>query len=205
MKIGVVNYHAGNLTSIESALNFLKANYFVSSDPNQLLQADRLIFPGVGESRYAMQELKASGTDQMLFEFVAKGKALFGICLGAQILFSHSEENNTPLLSIFPGEVCLFDSQKGLKIPHMGWNTLSFPPAKEGRLFQGIPEESSFYFVHSYYIKPADENIVCAHCEYGLSFCAAVESGNVFAAQFHPEKSGAVGLKMLENFLTFKE
>lgn len=207
MKIGVVNYHAGNLTSIESALTFLKSDYFVSSDPEKLFHADRLIFPGVGESRYAMGELKKTGNDEMIKKFIKTGKALLGICLGAQILFSHSQENDTSLLSLLQGEVVQFDFQTKLKIPHMGWNSVEITSKEknQGRLFSDIPQNSSFYFVHSYYIKPLDEKVICGVCDYGLPFCAAVESDNIFAVQFHPEKSGNVGLKMLQNFLTFKD
>lgn len=207
MKIGVVNYRAGNLTSIESALAFLKADYFISSDPEKLFHADRLIFPGVGESRYAMGELKKTGNDEMIKKFIETGKALLGICLGAQILFSHSQENDTSLLSVLQGEVVQFDFQTKLKIPHMGWNSVEviLKEKNTGKLFTDIPQNSSFYFVHSYYINPLDEKVICGICDYGIPFCAAVESNNIFAVQFHPEKSGRVGLKMLQNFLTLKD
>lgn len=199
MSLGVLNYNAGNLTSVESALRFLNADFFVSSDPEQLMKADSLIFPGVGEASYAMKELQKSGNGEMLKEFIKSGKSLLGICLGAQILFSETDERETACLDILKGKVRKFDPSYQLKIPHMGWNNVS--TREDAILFKGIPQESSFYFVHSYYIEAKEDSIISGKTDYGIKFCSAVQSNNIYACQFHPEKSGKHGLKMLSNFI----
>ena len=199
MKIGVVDYNAGNLTSIETALKKIKADYFISTNPDVLINADKLIFPGVGEASYAMKQLCQSGNDKMLQEFVKTDKPLFGICLGAQILFSFTDENITSTLDLIKGEVIRFDSKMKLKIPHMGWNNVNF--VKKSMLFNKIPTDTSFYFVHSFFMKPMNKGIVSATTDYGIEFCSAIESSNIYATQFHPEKSGKYGLQIMRNFV----
>ena len=196
--IGVVDYEAGNLKSVEAALAFVGAEFFISSDPEKLSGADKLIFPGVGEAAHAMGILTSKGLDLVLKDFAASGKPLFGICLGSQILFEHSEESDTPCLGILPGRVKLFSPDMKLKIPHMGWNTLKH---SNHPLFKGIPQEKSFYFVHSYYVEAANPEDVIGTSDYGIEFTAAIARGNVMATQFHPEKSGEWGLKILKNFM----
>ena len=196
--IGVVDYEAGNLKSVEAALAYVGADFFISSDPEKLAGADKLVFPGVGEAAAAMGVLIRTGLDKVLKDFAASGKPLFGICLGSQILFEHSEESDTPCLGILPGRVRQFSFSMGLKIPHMGWNTLKHT---DHPLFKGIPQDKSFYFVHSYYVDPAEPGDVIGHSDYGIDFTAAVARKNVMATQFHPEKSGEWGLKILKNFM----
>lgn len=198
--IGVLNYNAGNLTSVEAALTYLGADYRLSGDPDVLLPCDKLIFPGVGDAKFAMETLTRSGNDQFLSEFVASGKPVFGICLGAQIFFSLSEEHQTPCLNFIPGTVRRFPLTPGLKVPHMGWNQVDFKQPSHP-LFAGIPDHSGFYFVHSFFIQPESDDVVAATTEYGFDFCSVVSYRNLWAAQFHPEKSGAAGLQMLRNFV----
>ena len=193
-----MDYEAGNLKSVETALAYVGADFFISSDPDRLSQADKMIFPGVGEAAAAMKVLKNSGLDRVLVNFAATGKPLFGICLGSQILFEHSEESDTTCLRILPGEVRQFSPGMGLKIPHMGWNTLKH---NNHPLFKDIPQDRSFYFVHSYYVEASYSDDVIATSDYGIEFTAAVARGNVMATQFHPEKSGEWGLKILKNFM----
>jgi len=199
--IAVVDYNAGNLKSVETALAHLGASFKVSSDPEFLLTADKIIFPGVGHARSAMDHLHKSGIGESLQEFAKKGKPFLGICLGSQIIFEHSEEGDTPCLGLIPGEVKKFPSDMGLKIPQIGWNTINF---EDDPLMKGVAQESSFYFVHSYYVKPASEEHVLCRSEYGIPFTAAVCKDNVRATQFHPEKSGKSGLTILQNFLDWE-
>ncbi|HQL31811.1 MAG: imidazole glycerol phosphate synthase subunit HisH [Treponema sp.] len=199
---GIVDYNAGNIRSVELALLSLGVEYRISRTPADLESADRLIFPGVGEAAFAMQELKKAGFDVFLKDWARSGKPLLGVCLGSQIIFEHSEERDTPCLGLIPGSVRKFPAsfkEKGLKVPHMGWNDIAW---KNGgsRLFDGIPEHSDFYFVHSYYIDPADPSVVTAAADYGISVPCAVKYGNIEAVQFHPEKSGAHGLVLLANY-----
>ena len=202
--IAVVDYDAGNLKSVETALRYLDADFFISSDPDSIVKSDKVIFPGVGEARHAMGILTSRGLDKALIEFASTGKPLFGICLGCQILQDYSEERDTGLLGLIPGDVRLFPKKSGLKIPQIGWNTVSHDSSA---LFEGIPQESSFYFVHSYYLSTrlsdgSESPWVCGRSEYGISFASAVHRDNVWGTQFHPEKSGPKGLKLLENFVT---
>ena len=196
--IAVVDYDAGNLKSVETALMKLGADFFISSDPAKLAEADKMLFPGVGEAAQAMNHLKSTGLDRTVREFAASGRPLMGICMGAQILFDYSEESDTPCLGILRGKVLRFSSDMGLKIPHMGWNTLQH---NDHPLFRDIPQDKSFYFVHSYYISPVDSSDIIGTSEYGISFTSAVARDNVMATQFHPEKSGEWGLKVLKNFI----
>ena len=202
--ITVVDYEAGNLTSVETALRHLGADYMVSSDPEMILKSDKVIFPGVGEARHAMGVLISRGIDEALIRFASTGNPLFGICLGCQILQDFSEERNTDLLGLIPGDVRHFPSDMGLKVPQIGWNTVSHDSSI---LFDGIPQESSFYFVHSYYLSTklsdgSDSPWVSGRSDYGITFAAAIHRDNVWATQFHPEKSGPKGLKLLQNFIS---
>lgn len=201
--IGVVDYKAGNLKSVETALKKVRAKFFISDDPKLLLQSDKMIFPGVGEAGTAMSVLKKSGLDICIKDFAASGKPLLGICLGSQIIFDHSEESDTECLGLVSGNIKRFQQSPGekLKIPQIGWNPIQM---SDPILFNGIPEGTSFYFVHSYYICPEDSATTIASAEYGIEFTAAVRKGNVWGTQFHPEKSGRYGLKILENFAGYK-
>jgi glutamine amidotransferase len=196
--IAVVDYEAGNLKSVETALKKLGADFYISSDPARLAEGDKMLFPGVGEAAQAMNRLKRTGLDRTIREFAASGRPLLGICMGAQILFDHSEESDTPCLGILKGKVLRFTSDMGLKIPHMGWITLSH---SDHPLYKGIPQDRSFYFVHSYYISPGNSADIIGTSEYGISFTSSVARDNVMATQFHPEKSGEWGLKLLKNFI----
>ena len=201
--ITVIDYESGNLTSVETALAHLGAEFRISAKPEDVLRSDKVVFPGVGEARQSMGVLIRDGLDEALVEFAGSGKPLLGICLGCQILLDHSEERDTDLLGIIPGEVKLFPGDRGVKVPQIGWNTVRHDGSA---LFDGIPQESSFYFDHSYYLSPrladgSDSPWVCGRAEYGVEFAAAVHKDNIWATQFHPEKSGPKGLRLLENFI----
>lgn len=202
MKCGVVDYDAGNLTSVSTALKALGVDFFISSEPAELATCGRLIFPGVGEASYAMDILRKRGLDTFLIDFAASGKPLLGICLGCQIILESSEEGDTRCLGIIPGRAVRFPLQTGLKVPQMGWNALSL--ARKGHpLLAGIPEGTSFYFVHSYYPEVSRE-LSLINCNYGIDFSAGFAVDNVAAFQFHPEKSGPFGLRLLKNFLAWQ-
>ena len=203
MKVGVVDYDAGNLKSIESALNFLKIDFIVSKDPQELMAMDRLVFPGVGEARAAMTVLVERGLDRLIVSFAQSGKPLLGICLGSQILMDFSEERDTRCLGIFRGEVHQFSKDLGVKVPHMGWNQVNH--RNRHPIFKGIPDGSSFYFVHSFYVKAGSADLEIADTEYAISFTSGIAQKNVIAFQFHPEKSGKHGLLLLQNFFEMEE
>lgn len=197
--IAILDYDAGNLKSVEKALEFLREESIITRDRHEVRKADKLILPGVGSFGAAMEQLKKYEIDQMLKEAVEEGKPLLGICLGLQLLFEGSEESQgVEGLHLLKGNILRIPDQEGLKIPHIGWNSLKLE--NDGRLFQDIYAEPYVYFVHSYYLKAEEEHIVKASAEYGVSIHASVEQGNIFACQFHPEKSSSVGLKMLSNF-----
>jgi glutamine amidotransferase len=204
--IAIVDYGMGNLRSVQKALEKLGHAAEVTSEPDVIAAAERVILPGVGAFGAAMAHLTETSDGRppladAVRRAAASGKPLMGICLGMQLLFGESEELGRHLgLGLIPGSVIKFDAagDESLKIPHMGWNTLRFP--RETRLFRGLEDGASVYFVHSFYCRPDDPNVAAAICEHGAPFCAALESGNLFAAQFHPEKSGAAGLKILDNF-----
>ena len=203
--IAILDYLAGNLTSVERALKHLGFPCEITDSRQKIEHAERIIFPGVGAAGKSMENLKRLGLDTLLRERLHAGVPVLGICVGLQVLFEISEENdNTRCLGILPGAVHRFPedlrSKDGelLKIPHMGWNEVRFLGSHP--VFHGIPEGSSFYFVHSYYPRPADENLVLGVSDYGISFCAAAGRENLVAVQFHPEKSGPPGLKILGNF-----
>ena len=196
----IIDYDAGNIKSVEKALTSLGEEAVITRDKNVLLQAERVILPGVGAFGDAMEKLNSYGLVQIIREVIDKGTPFLGICLGLQLLFERSEESpGVSGLGILPGEILRIPDGDGLKIPHIGWNSLRFPHA--GRLFKGIGEEAYVYFVHSYYLKAADEGIVKATTEYGTLIHASVEKDNIFACQFHPEKSSEVGLSILRNFI----
>ena len=198
--IGIIDYDAGNLRSVEKALQYLGKETIVTRDSEQIRKADKVILPGVGAFGDAMKKLQEYHLDTLIREIADSGKPLLGICLGLQLLFERSDETpGVEGLGILKGEILRIPDQPGLKIPHMGWNSLKYP--HEGRLFRGIPEDSYVYFVHSYYLKAEDESIVTATTEYSTLIHASVESGNVFACQFHPEKSSDVGIQILKNFV----
>ena len=198
MKIGIVDYNAGNLTSVVSALNFIGSDYVVSSEYSVLMACDKLLFPGVGEASWAMDQLSQRGLERTLNDFKKSGKPILGICLGAQIILDYSEESGTKCLELVPGSAKLFPKDMGLKIPHIGWNTVEHNG--EG-IFKGIPSDASFYFVHSYYVEPKDKKNVIGVTNYGMDFCSSLQFENITAFQFHPEKSGEVGLQLLRNFI----
>mgnify|MGYP004550003525 FL=1 len=198
--IAIIDYDAGNIKSVEKALNFLGEEVRITRDREEILSADGVILPGVGAFGDAMEKLHQYGLVDVIREVVDRKIPFLGICLGLQLMFESSEE--TPGVSglhLLDGKIRRIPSAPGLKIPHIGWNDLSFP--NEGRLFQGIEEHSYVYFVHSYYLEAADPSIVTATTEYGTQIHASVEKGNIFACQFHPEKSSQVGLRILQNFV----
>ena len=199
--VAIIDYDAGNIRSVEKAVRYLGKEVTVTSEPEEILAADRVILPGVGAFGDAMKRLHAMGLVEVIGQAADRGTPFLGICLGLQLLFEKSEESpGVPGLGLLQGEILRLPEHPGLKVPHIGWNSLKYP--NPGRLFRGIPEDSYVYFVHSYYLKAQDEGIVTATTEYGTLVHASVESGNLFACQFHPEKSSETGLTILENFLS---
>jgi glutamine amidotransferase len=198
--IAVVDYDAGNIKSVERALAHLGQETAVTRDPARILGAEGVVLPGVGAFGDAMEKLHSFGLAEVIREAVDREIPFLGICLGLQLLFDSSEESpGVEGLHILKGKILRIPSGGGLKVPHMGWNNLSFP--RPGRLFQGLGGDSCVYFVHSYYLQAEEEGIVTAETEYGVHIHAAVEKGNVFACQFHPEKSSHVGMGILRNFV----
>lgn len=197
--IAIIDYDAGNLKSVEKALLSLGQECVVTRDFKEIEQADKVILPGVGSFGQAMEQLKKFEMDKVLKEIPDSGKPFLGICLGLQLLFERSEESEgVEGLGILKGEILRIPDKEGLKIPHIGWNSLDLQG--NGRLFAGLEEHPYVYFVHSYYLKAAEESIVKATTDYSVRIHASVEQGNIFACQFHPEKSGSVGLQILKNF-----
>ena len=192
MKVAIIKYNAGNAASVVNALERLGVEPFVTDDPQLIAHADRVIFPGVGEASSAMKYLRERKLDELVRSLT---QPVLGICLGMQLLCAYSEENDTHCLGIFPAKVKRF-AVDGLKVPHMGWNTIS---ALSSPMFRGAAEDSYVYFVHSYYLEPMRE--ATATSRYGVDFAAAISRSNFHGVQFHPEKSGAVGERMLANFL----
>ena len=197
--IAIIDYDAGNLKSVEKALLYLGQDVLVTRDREKILSADKVILPGVGNFGDAMEKLKGYGLEEVIRETARQGKPFLGICLGLQLLFERSAEApGVEGLGILKGEILRIPDREDLKVPHIGWNSLKLQ--NQGRLFAGLEEEPYVYFVHSYYLKAANPQIVKAVTEYGVRIDASVESGNVFACQFHPEKSSRTGLKILKNF-----
>ena len=197
----IIDYDAGNLRSVEKALQALGEETVITRDREEILSADRVILPGVGAFGDAMEKLHQYGLVEIIRQVVQKGTPFLGICLGQQLLFEESEESQgVPGLGILKGKIRRIPNTPGLKIPHMGWNSLTLRPGT--RLFSGLGEDPYVYFVHSYYLEAADPEIVAASADYGVVIHAAVETGNVFACQFHPEKSSDTGLQILKNFIS---
>ena len=198
--IAIIDYDAGNIKSVEKAITALGEKAVLTRDPEQILNAEKVILPGVGAFGDAMEKLHKYGLVEVIRQVVEKKTPFLGICLGLQLLFERSDESaGVDGLGILKGEILRIPDSKDLKIPHIGWNSLKFP--KEGKLFKGLNEDTYVYFVHSYYLKAEDENIVTATTDYSTLIHASVEKDNVFACQFHPEKSSDVGLAILKNFL----
>lgn len=198
--IAIIDYDAGNIRSVEKALAFLGEDPVVTRDSEKILGADGVILPGVGAFGDAMQKLQAYGLDRVVRTCVDRNMPFLGICLGLQLLFEGSEESpGVEGLHILDGRIVKIPSDGGLKVPHIGWNSLQFP--NRGRLFENLNENPYVYFVHSFYLQAADESIVTAATDYGVQIHASVEKGNLFACQFHPEKSSDVGMQMLMNFI----
>ena len=199
--IAILDYDAGNIKSVEKAMLLLGQDVTVTRKRETILKADKVILPGVGAFGDAMGKIRQYGLYEVIHEVVEQGTPFLGICLGLQLLFERSEESpGVEGLGILKGEILRLPDTPGLKIPHMGWNSLEF--RNNGRLFEGLPQESYVYFVHSYYLKAADEGIVTAAAEYGTQIHASVEQNNIFACQFHPEKSSDVGIRILKNFIS---
>ena len=197
--LAVIDYGAGNLQSVTKALSHIGCESLVTGERGQLLQADGAILPGVGSFADAMACLEQSGMKEAVLDYVKTGKPLLGICLGLQLLFEESEESpGVRGLGLLRGKIVKIPADGGLKVPHIGWNSLDI--CKREGLFAGINGSPYVYFVHSYYLQAQDREVVSSQTEYGVKIDASVQAGNLFATQFHPEKSGAVGLKMLQNF-----
>ncbi len=198
--IAIIDYDAGNMLSVVKALKHLGQEPVITRDAKILSDADKIILPGVGAFGDAMKRLEDYGLIPVIKDEIAKGKPFFGICLGLQLLYEGSDESpQVPGIGALKGMIRKIPVGEYKKIPHMGWNSLEFP--NRGRLFEGIDEGAYVYFVHSYYLEAADRETVTATCRYNVLIDASVESGNVFACQFHPEKSGSTGLRILENFI----
>ena len=197
--IAILDYDAGNIKSVEKAFKILGEDTVLTRDFSVIEKADRVVLPGVGSFADAMNHLKMYELDKAIKDYVKSNRPFLGICLGLQLLFDSSEESpGVEGLHLLDGDILRIPDDNGLKVPHIGWNSLDFP--SKGRLFNGIDEGSFVYFVHSYYLKAKDESIVKATSDYGCYIHASVEKDNIFACQFHPEKSSTVGLKILENF-----
>ena len=197
--IAIIDYGAGNLQSVRNALDFIGCPGTITSDPAEILSADGIILPGVGAFGSAMAEMERKGLSETVKSAAKSGKPFIGICAGMQLLFEESEESpDVPGLGVLKGRVLLFPADKGLKIPHMGWNSIR--TKKESRLLGKLSGSPYMYFVHSYYVKAEDQEIVSALSDYGTTFDAAVEQENLFGCQFHPEKSGTEGISILKRF-----
>ncbi len=197
--IAIIDYGAGNIQSVKKAFEHISCDCFVTKNHDEIMKADGAVLPGVGSFGDTVDSLNKFGIGDTAVEYIKSGKPFFGICLGLQLLFPGSEESpGAKGLGVFDGSITRIPNGEGLKIPHMGWNSLDIK--KQGRLFNGIGGSPYVYFVHSYYLNAADKQIVAAQTKYGVTIDAAIEQNNVFATQFHPEKSGDVGLQILRNF-----
>lgn len=204
--LAILDYEAGNQTSVRRALSTLDIPASVTSDPDEISEAEGLIFPGVGAAGQAMNHIRLNGLDRLLKEWVAEGRPLLGVCLGSQIMLEHSEENDMDTLGLLPGTSLRFrtdlreENGDPISIPHMGWNSVHLQ--KECRLFDGIAPDAEFYFVHSYYTMPAPEYVL-GTTYYGMEFCSVLGREGLWATQFHVEKSGKAGLRLLRNFYNY--
>ena len=202
--IAIIDYKAGNLRSVQKALEECGASARITADAKDIIAADGVVFPGQGACDASMLSIRKRGLFEIIRHSIDSGKPFLGVCLGLQLLLESSEEGEEPCLAILKGSTKRLPPEKteqvGLKIPHMGWNSVSL--SIQHPVFEGIPNDSYFYFVHSYYADPEDKDIVAGVTNYGIDFCSAVAWDNVAAVQFHPEKSGTVGLRLYRNFLT---
>lgn len=198
--VAIIDYDAGNIKSVEKALLHLGEEVIITRDREQILNSDKVILPGVGAFGDAMEKLRSYGLDKVIYEVVERKIPFLGICLGLQLLFEKSDETpGVKGLGILPGEILRIPDKEGIKIPHMGWNSVKIK--ENARIFKDVPQDSYVYFVHSYYLKAGREEDVAATTEYSTLIHADVEHDNVFACQFHPEKSSEIGLKILKNFV----
>lgn len=198
--IAIIDYDAGNIKSVEKALIALGEQVIVTRDSGEILGTDGVILPGVGAFGDAMERLESYGLVETIHQVARQQIPFLGICLGLQLMFDSSEESpGVQGLGLLPGRIVKIPDEGGLKVPHIGWNNLKYPHS--GRLFRGLPEDVYVYFVHSYYLQAQEESIVMATTEYGALIHASVEKDNIFACQFHPEKSSGVGMKILQNFI----
>ena len=198
--ISIIDYDAGNIMSVEKAIRHLGEDLIITDDPDCILSSDKVILPGVGAFGDAMDKIRKAKLDRVIYEVVDRKIPFIGICLGLQLLFESSQEApGVPGLGLLEGRILRIPEKDGLKIPHMGWNSLEY--RKDSRLFQNLPEEPYVYFVHSYYLEAKNKEDVAATTHYSTLIHAAVEHENIYACQFHPEKSGAVGLQILDNFI----
>ena len=198
--VAIIDYDAGNIKSVEKALLHLGEEVIITRDREQILNSDKVILPGVGAFGDAMEKLRSYGLDKVIYEVVERKIPFLGICLGLQLLFEKSDETpGVKGLGILPGEILRIPDKEGIKIPHMGWNSVKIK--ENARIFKDVPQDSYVYFVHSYYLKAGREEDVAATTEYSTLIHAAVEHDNVFACQFHPDKSSEIGLKILKNFV----
>jgi len=205
--VAIVDYNAGNITSVARALEYIGQRFIITDDEKKLTAATHVIFPGVGAAGQAMAYLRRKKLDKALARCFAAGLPMMGICLGTQIILQHSEENNTKCIGLVEGFTRRFPAKlisdgRALKIPHMGWNSVHFKC--EHPVFAQIAPEAEFYFVHSYYPAPADEAVVLGTTDYGINFCSVLAKDNLVAMQFHPEKSGRPGLQILKNFCAWR-
>jgi len=203
--IAIIDYNAGNITSVARALQNIGQDFMVTDDTVKLDAASHVIFPGVGAAGEAMAYLRNKKLDIWLKDYLKTGRPLMGICLGTQIILDYSEENNTPCIGLIAGSTRRFPetlmSHVRLKIPQMGWNSVKM--LRSHPVFENIPSEAEFYFVHSYYPSPTDREVVLGTTDYGINFCSVLAKNNLVAMQFHPEKSGRPGLQILKNFCTW--
>ncbi|MEB3766947.1 imidazole glycerol phosphate synthase subunit HisH [Acinetobacter sp. MD2] len=202
-RIALLDYGMGNLHSAAKALEYVGARVDVTNDPKLIAQADKIVFPGVGAMRDCIQGMQDAGIDEVIRQ-AAFNKPVLAICVGMQALLERSEENGgSDALGIFKGSVKRFPDIDGLKVPHMGWNQVhQHDPSHP--MWKDIAQDARFYFVHSFYVEPENKNLVAATCNYGLEFCTAIHQENLFATQFHPEKSHTAGLQLLKNFVEWK-
>ncbi len=209
MKIAIIDYNSGNVRSVQRALQKAvtyiddsgKSSVDITGDPQHIREADAVVFPGQGAAGQCMGNLLAARLDNTVRERISSGKPFMGVCVGFQLLMTHLEENDTAGLDILPGESRKFPLSSGLKIPQIGWNQVQ--QARPSVLWEGVPDGSFFYFVHSYYCDPADNSLTLGITDYGVNFCSAAGKGNWFGTQFHPEKSGPSGIRVYTNYLRY--